>query len=240
MRVQCLAVLALAILASPCAAGAHAAPDAVRPAPFDDQFAVKWNGIPMGEMRVTLEPLAGEPGCYVQRALTRTNLVARLLYGTPSQISTFCVVDGKIRPQEYRFVRGGHSDANYTLHFDWRAGTVTDQAGRVRPLPADAVDSLSIQQAVRLWLMAGAQGTRASDVAFTLVDDAHFTRYRFRRMRRATIDTPAGRFATWLVERVDNPDKIGKYWIAPAHHYLPVASETRNGRGLVLDTMLVR
>ncbi len=233
-------MLALALSCGLGAVRAQPQPEGVAPTPFSDRFSVKWNGIPMGEMQVTLEPLAGEAGCYVQRALTRTNLVARLLYGTPSQISTFCVVAGKIRTREYRFVRGGHSGDNYTLHFDWQAGTVTDGAGQVRSLPADAVDSLSLQQAVRLWLMAHAGDANVPDVAFTLVDVAHLTHYRFRRTRREVIDTPAGRFDTWLVERVDNPDKAGKYWVAPAHHYLPVASETRNGRGLVLGTMLMR
>ncbi|HEU0195933.1 MAG TPA: hypothetical protein VFQ88_01785 [Nevskiaceae bacterium] len=40
--------------------------------------------------------------------------------------------------------------------------------------------------------------------------------------------------------RIDDPKKVGKYWNAPPRNCLPVATETRNGHGAVLTTMVER
>lgn len=206
----------------------------------DDHYSVKWNGISVGDLRVEIEPQAGEPGCYVGRATTQPNLIAAKVYGAPRQVSVFCVVDGRIRTRSYHYALPDHPDRDYSLDFDWRNHTVTDNEGRVRHIPDDAVDGFTLQQAVRLWLRAHAGDPDPPDARFTLVDRKNLTHYRLKRAGRQEIDTPAGRFNTWLVERVDNPDKVGKYWIAPAREYLPVASETRNGMASVLTTMLAR
>lgn len=205
---------------------------------FNDRFSVKWNGISAGDMRVQMEPQAGEHNCYVARTTTNPNFLAAMVYGSPHQTSVFCVVNGHIRSQTYRFEFPDHADKSYTLTFDWQHHTVTDDKGKRRSIPDDAIDSLAMQQAVRLWLIAHADDADPPEAKFTLVDDEHLTHYRFKRAGKHQISTPAGRFETWLMERVDNPDKVGKYWIAPARHYLPVASETRNGHGAVLTTML--
>ncbi|HEU0195953.1 MAG TPA: DUF3108 domain-containing protein [Nevskiaceae bacterium] len=205
---------------------------------FDDRFSVKWNGISAGDMQVRLQAQAGQPGCYVDRATTDPNVLAKAIYGAPQQTSVFCVVDGHIQTHTYRYEVPGRSQDSYSLSFDWKHHTVTDGHGKVRTIPDDAIDSLALQQAVRLWLLKHAKDAKPPEAHFTLVDDHHLTHYRFKLAGRHIVDTPAGRFDAWLMERVDNPDKVGKYWIAPARNYLPVASETRNSSAAVLTTML--
>lgn len=223
-------------------ASSAAAPSSSQQTPelpsFNDRFSVKWNGISAGDMRVQMQPQASGQNCYVARTTTQPNFIASMIYGAPRQTSVFCVVDGKIRTQTYRYEFPDHADKSYTLSFDWQHHTVTGDNGKVRTIPDDAIDSLAMQQAVRLWLIAHADDANPPEAKFTLVDDEHLTHYRFKRAGKHKISTPAGRFETWLMERVDNPGKVGKYWIAPARHYLPVASETRNGHGAVLTTML--
>lgn len=205
---------------------------------FRDDFSVKWNGISVGSMEVSMRPQAGEPNCYVDRATTDPNFIAKAIYGAPRQTSVFCVVDGAIRVRSYHYTVPGDADKSYSLTFDWHNNTVTDSHGKVRRVPDGTVDSLALQQAARLWLIAHAGDADPPEAKFTLIDDKHLTHYRFKLAGRDTIDTPAGRFDAWLMERVDNPGKVGKYWLAPQRDYLPVASETRNGHGAVLTTML--
>ncbi|HEX7381794.1 MAG TPA: DUF3108 domain-containing protein [Nevskiaceae bacterium] len=238
-----MGVCAILAMAARAAIGQAARADTAQSsgiASVDDHYTVKWNGISVGDLRIQIEPQAGESGCYVGRATTQPNLIADKVYGAPRQVSVFCVVDGSIHTRSYRYELPGHPDRDYSLTFNWRNHTVTDNEGHVRHIPDNAVDSFTLQQAVRLWLRAHAADADPPDANFTLVDRKNLTHYRLKRVGRQTIDTPAGRFNTWLMERIDNPDKVGKYWIAPEREYLPVASETRNGMASVLTTMLAR
>jgi D-methionine transport system ATP-binding protein len=46
---------------------------------------------------------------------------------------------------------------------------------------------------------------------------------------RETIKTPAGNFDTIRLERIDNPDKIGRFWLAAERDWMPVKIQTKSG-----------
>ena len=86
---------------------------------------------------------------------------------------------------------------------------MVDENGNRRDIPDDAVDSLALQQAVRLWILDRRAELNASTQSliakFTMVDNKHLTHYQFKFGGEQKIDTPAGRFDTLLMDRVDTP-----------------------------------
>ena len=110
---------------------------------------------------------------------------------------------------------------------------MVDENGNRRDIPDDAVDSLALQQAVRLWILDHRAELNASTQSliakFTMVDNRHLTHYQFKFGGEQKIDTPAGHFDTLLMDRVDTPGKIGRFWPVPSRGYMPVKSETKIG-----------
>lgn len=195
---------------------------------FEATYAVSWSGLPVGDARVSLKA-DGAPGCYVYTTTTKPVGFVRALYGSPNQASHFCVKDGRVRSQRFESVLEGDDKQSYTLAFDYARHAVTDENGQTREIPDEAVDSFSLQQAVRLWAAAHADDEHPPIGEFTMVDRKNFTHYQFRFAGHETVTTPAGEFDAIKLERVDNPDKLGLFWVAPARDYLPVKIETRSG-----------
>jgi hypothetical protein len=204
----------------------------IQPAPIlpvmDYRYAVSWGGMSVGQMQVSLKP-GGKPGCYRYEAISHPSALAAMLYGAPNETSLFCVKDGTIVSQHFESVLPSDDKQSYTLDFDWDQHKVTNSKGPTRDLPADAVDSFNLQQAVRLWVVAHAQDKTSPIAEFTMVDRKNLTHYQFRLAGHEPVQTPAGQFDTLKLERIDNPDKIGRFWLAPGKDYMPVVIETKNG-----------
>lgn len=218
----------LILLAATATASADASAADAPLADFDAVYAVDWSGLPVGDARVSLKAGA-ERGCYVYSTTTRPVGFIRAIYGSPAQSSTFCVKDGRVRSQRFESVLEGDDKQSYTLAFDYARHTVTDENGAVREIPDQAVDSFSLQQAVRLWAAAHAADAAPPIGEFTMVDRKNLTYYQFRIDGHERVSTAAGDFDTIKIERIDNPDKIGRFWVAPARDFLPVRIETKNG-----------
>lgn len=217
------AVLSLLVLAC----GARAA-DAPLPE-LNLVYSVQYAGIGAGETDITLRPDTA-PGCYRYEATTRPSGFVQALFGAPSQSSRFCVADGVVRSQRFESVLENDDEQSYRLEFDYARNVVTDENGRVRTIPAEAVDSFSIQQAVRLWVARHANDAKPPIARFTMVDRKNLTYYQLRIVGREKVRTPAGRFDTILLERIDNPNKVGRYWLAETRDWMPVKIETRSGK----------
>lgn len=243
---QSLTALALVMTAT-CAAAAQptaqpVATTASSPAPgamqttalpsFDYRYDVSWGDIGVGTLDLKLQPEAGHAGCYRYSTTTHPNALVAMFYGAPGQTSLFCIEDGRIRSQRFVSTLPGSKKQSYTLDFDWARHQVVDNHGKRRTIPDDAVDSLALQQVIRLWVLdhrAELLASKPPIAHFTMVDDKHLTHYRFKFAGQQRIDTPAGSFDTLLMERIDNPHKVGRFWLAPARHYMPVKSETKMG-----------
>ena len=235
------AALRLSLLAL-CATAAAAQADgtAVAPLPnLDYSYNAAWGGMSVGQVQISLRP-EGEAGCYRYTNTSNPSALVRALYGSPNQASLFCLKDGRIRSQHFESVLQGDDKQSYKLDFDWSKHTVTDENGQVRQIPDDAVDSFALQQAVRLWVLAHAGDSTPPTAEFTMVDNKNLTHYQFKFSGHQKIDTPAGSFDALLMERIDNPDKQGRFWLAPDRGYMPVKIETKNGGKPMVSMVLAK
>ena len=216
--------------APPAASSVTKAPS-IMPAPLpnlDFRYDVSWGAFGVGEMQVKLDP-SGEPDCYRYQTISHPSALVAALYGSPNQTSLFCVHDGHIRSHHFESLLPSDEKQSYKLDFDWDKHVVTDGNGRVRTIPDDAIDSFALQQAVRLWVLAHAGDADPPIAEFTMVDNNNLTHYKFKFTGREKVETPAGSFDTLRLERIDNPNKVGRFWVAPKRNYMPVIIETKNG-----------
>lgn len=203
-------------------------------------FDVAWHGFPLGSATVTLSA-TDVRGCYKYESVTRPVGPVRWLYGSPHEISLFCIKDGVIRPSHYQYSIDKRSDDSFTLDFDWANRTVkTVKAGKttVRDLPDVAYDRFSVQQAIRLWILQQSDTTTRQEKVFNTVDDKDINPYRFAILGHEKIDTPAGSFDTVRVDRVDSPTRSTHSWVAPARDDHVVKVESIN-RGDVELSMVI-
>lgn len=196
-----------------------------------------FRGIPVGDVNVSLKP-EGESGCYVYLTTSKPAGFVRALYGSPNQTSHFCVKDGKVVSKKFEAVLDGDEEQSYTLDFAADGKSVTDKYGNKREIPAGTVDNFALQQAVRLWVMAHYQQDNPPIAEFDMVDRKNLTHYQFRLSGREDVITPAGAFNAIVMERIDNPKKKAKFWIAPQKDLQLVKSEVNAGAGDV--TLLLK
>jgi hypothetical protein len=226
------------VSASPLASS-KAPPVSAQLAPFDVTYDVSLGGFGVGQMNIRLEP-QGEAGCYRYTIESHPNMFVSAIYGSPNQLSLFCVRDGVIRSQHFESVLPGDDKQSYKLDFDWNRHVVSDDKGGVREIPDDAIDSIALQQLVRLWVRAHANDANPPIAEFTMVDRKNLTHYKFKLTGHEKVETPAGSFDTLRLERIDNPNKIGRFWAAPARDYIPVITETKSDRKPMVRMELAR
>lgn len=193
-------------------------------------YAAAWKGMGLGDIVITLKP-AAEPDCYRYESLSDPVGLVRMFYGKPRETSDFCIRGGRLVPRKFVFDNPKQEDDSFSLEFDAAAGTVRDGRGAVRPVPANAQDRFGLQQAVRLWVLEqlAKPEPAAATVEFAMVDDRRIKTYRFAINGREEIEVPAGRFDTVLVQRVDDPKKSTKFWLAPSSDYMPIKVEQTKG-----------
>jgi hypothetical protein len=205
---------------------------------LDLKYAVTWRGMGLGNAIITLKPHGGAD-CYRYESLTEPSGLVRMFYGKPRETSDFCLRGGKLVPQRFEFK--SPKDDSFTLEFDAAAGKVRGGQKDERDLPANAQDRFAIQQAVRRWVLDHLKSEPgAVEAEFAMVDDRRIKKYRFAITGRETVDVPAGKFENAvLVQRVDDPKKTTRFWLAPARDYMPVKVEQVK-RGTVELRMVLR
>jgi hypothetical protein len=191
-----------------------------------DRYQVQWGSISLGEGTIRLTPLGGD--CYRYESITDPVSLVRWTYGAPRETSEFCLVGGQVRAQRFAFQNDKRSKDSFSLEFDWKNSVVRVLANgelSQRPIEGPVYDRFVIREAARLWAKQHAGDTGKPEASFTMVEDDRIRTYRFAITGRETVDVPAGRFETLRVERVDNPRKSYRYWLAPSRDYLPVKIE---------------
>jgi hypothetical protein len=224
MSIRRITVLVTGLLAA--ASVAHA-DDAALPN-LDYTYAGSFSGLSIGDVNVSLKP-AGDAGCYQYTTTSKPSSFVRALYGSPNQFSTFCVKDGRIVSRRFEAKLDGDDKQSYTLDFAADGSSVTDENGVKREIPPGAVDNFSLQQAVRLWVIAHYKDSNPPIAEFDMVDRKNITHYKFQLSGHEQVQTPAGTFDTIKMERIDNPKKVGLFWIAPAKDMMPVKITTQSG-----------
>ena len=188
-------------------------------------YAVTWRGMGLGHAIITLKPHGGAD-CYRYESLTEPSGFVRMFYGKPREVSDFCVKGGKVVPQRFEFV-SPKADDSFTLEFDHASGKVRGGEKKEREIPANAQDRFGMQQAVRLWVLEHLKSEPGADeLEVAMVDGRRIKKYRLAITGRETVEVPAGRFENAvLVQRIDDPKKTTKFWLAPSRDYMPVKVE---------------
>ena len=189
-------------------------------------YSVAWGGTTLGEATIRLTPL--EHDCYRYEQQTHPIALVRWIYGSPLETSQFCMQDGAIRVSHFEFRNDKRDQDNFTVDFDWTAKKVTGSKRgvvTVHELDGPAWDRFALQQVVRLWARAHADAAAGASVEFNMADDNRVTAYRFAIVGREHVATPAGGFDTLRVDRVDNPNRQLRSWLAPSLDYAPVKIE---------------
>lgn len=202
--------------------------------PHSSTYDVEWSGITLGEGSITLAPTT-EKDCYRFESTTQPVGLVQLLYGAPYELSLFCLKDGIIRTSHYEFTLKKGSDKNFSMDFDWPKRKVkTLQEGNlsVRDVTDDTYDRFVLREVVRQWVRRNADKLKTGDeLLFKMMDDDSLNDYRFVYQGRETVKTPAGEFETLRVDRVNDPNRVLRAWIAPKRDYTIVALEQyRNGK----------
>ncbi|WP_161554129.1 DUF3108 domain-containing protein [Stenotrophobium rhamnosiphilum] len=233
-------------------AGAASAADAVAPTPAPQSndavinmlksanlsFDVDWNGIPLGDAIINLIPQG--KGCYRYESQTRPVGAVRWLYGSPQEVSEFCVKDGVIRPSRYEYNIDKRPKDEFTLSFDWAAKKVTTVKGgktTVRDLPDVAYDRFGMQQAIRLWVMSVPDTTKRTEAEFVSVDAKDINHYRFAILGHEKVETSVGTIDAIRIDRIDSKTRSTHSWVAPSRDFQVIKLESVN-RGDVELKML--
>lgn len=213
------ALVAATIAAFPAAAGVLS--------PFEAHYRVERGGFGLG---TTMFSLAADGDCYRFRGEALPNALVSLFVGDVFDESGFCSSDGQVAPRWFRHFESDDAGDSYSLDFhdDGRV-TYKSRAGRARTFeaPEGALEPFVIQVAVRLWLAGAAEPAAAPNRLFTVVDENEIKRYELAVREGGRIETPAGAWETLIVERVDDPDRKLRFWLAPALDWLPVRVEHR-------------
>jgi hypothetical protein len=153
------------------------------------------------------------------------------------ETSRWELVDGGIRPLEYRSQReGGDDDDNEHLIFDWAAGKVRNVGAGEHweiALPDGTLDRLVIQLAMLFDLRAGA--TRFD---YWIPRQGRLKEYRFARTGEDDLKLTPGIYHTLKVARTNDDQDESSVWSAPELDYFPVRFLKKKRRGVKIELEL--
>lgn len=206
---------------------------------FVATYSVDYGFIGLGTITFELKP-AGQPDCYVYTGQGQPNAIVSMLVGSLSDESRFCITDnGVLQPHYFRHHEEGDPEDSYTLNFNWDAHTVRYQNrdGNIRTLslPDKATDPLSLQIAARMWLADSLKPAELPNRGFALVDENEVKTYTLAVKPGGTVEVPAGRYDTLIVERVDDDEHL-RFWLAEYADWVPVRVEhEKDGRTITME-----
>lgn len=193
--------------------------------PFEARYDVERGSMGLG---TTVFSLASDGDCYRYRGEARPNALVSLFVGDVSDDSRFCVRDGRVAPRRFEHIEPRDDEDSYRLVFGGD-GQVTyrSRAGESRTFtaPEDALEPFVIHVAVRLWMADAAAPAALPNRTFTVVDEDEVKHYELAVRGGGRVETPAGTWDTLVVERVDDPDRRLRFWLAPALDWLPIKVE---------------
>lgn len=208
--------------------------------PYKAVYELSRGKMMLGDTIFTLE--RDGDSCYRLHGVAEPMGLAALLAGKTVEESRFCEVDGRLRAKFYKREQEGSDkdkDGNYSLRFDWGNRMVTTNGGASRELPPDGLDRGLMEIALRRLLKQAGGDTPQEPFVFLLVEDDEITPYSLRVTGREQVSTPAGRFDTVKVERVNPGKREMRMWLAPQLDYLPVKLE-RQKKGDPAVRMILR
>ncbi len=214
------ALLLLLGVLLPVAGAALAAP--VKLTPNESVYELHMGPMTLGEARFILMP-GDAPNCYRYQYTAMPQGVAKMFTGVIREVTDFCASEAGLQSRHYEFHRADRADKDFVLDFDWKANVMRGGDPAEQKVTPGTLDRLAIQQAVRIWVIAHVGDAKPPDeVEFAMGDRTRVTSYRFALGRREKVNVPAGSFDTIIVQRVDDPKKTLRFWLAPERDYTPV------------------
>lgn len=203
--------------------------------PFSADFKLYRGGTTLGTATLKLEK-SEQAGCYVHSYVAKPSWLFRWATGKITERSEFCKQGTHLQPRHFRYHRSGMgaSDENFSLTFDPEAGTVTDDKDQQREWPEGSVDRLMVQlEALRLvdGMTFPVQERR---LAVTVVDDDRIKQYTLAVTGEEDVSVPAGTFRCIRVERINDPRKTTRFWVAPELGYRLIKVEQQRDDDPVL------
>jgi hypothetical protein len=215
MKRLCLLLLALT-------AAGPAAAEVRKLTPFESVYELHMGPMTLGQARFTLIPDEA-PNCYRYQYIAMPQGMAKMFVGVINEISQFCLTAKGVQSNHYEFHRSDRAEKDWALQFDWAKGVTRGGEPLEQKIPPGALDRLAIQQAVRLWVIDHVGDDKPpAEVEFTMGDRTRVVTYRFALGRKEKVNVPAGKFDTIIVQRIDDPEKTLRFWLAPERDYTPV------------------
>lgn len=205
--------------------------------PYRAVYEVTHGKMMLGDTTFSLTPdKATGTACHVLSGVAKPMGLAALFSGPMTEESHFCLEDGQLRSKRYRIQReGGGKNENYSLSFDWGNRMVTTEGQEPRELPAGGIDRSVMEIALRRELARAKGGPLpAEPFVFLRVEDDEIKPFTLQVTGRETLKTPLGRFDTVRVERINDPKRKFRLWLAPSLDYLPVRIENQKGNKPVM------
>lgn len=203
---------------------AHADGPVAPPTPSAQTYVLNRGMLTLGEAHFALTQ-GTEAGCWHYEYNAEPSGIAALFIGTLSEKSDFCLDGDQLRSRRFEFHRADRSKDDFTVDFDWKAGTSKTSRGVTLPLTDGMTDRLAMQIVIQRWVIARAGVPSEAELSVTKVEAKKAKTYRFRIVAREPVTVPAGKFDAVRVERVDNPEKVVRFWLAPARGYTAVRVE---------------
>jgi Protein of unknown function (DUF3108) len=199
--------------------------------PFSARYTVVWHGLTAGESNVDLQRLPDGRWSYTSRNEAHGLFRFAVPKGSSSR-SVFSIRDGKVLPDH--FSEGDGTDAeerDSDLQFDWvraRATGFSEKRKVDLPLQPGMLDSMTVQVALMLELMAGRTPDRIA-----MIDKDKIKEYHYTQVRSETLQTALGSRQTVLFRSSrTGSDSSTWFWCAPDLGYLPVKVERHGGNSV--------
>jgi len=188
---------------------------------FAAHYAVKVNGIGVGEAEFSLVPTGTNQYLY-QQSSHSTGLAT--LFGRQSvkESSRWTLTGDGIRPLEYRYQRDGgdDDDRDVQLVFDWAHHRVENRvAGQPwsMDIPDGTLDKLLVQVAMLIDLRAG-----RTEFDYPVADGGRLKHYRFAVVGEENLTLDDGEHHAVKLKRTDDNRDQTYIWVAPDMNYIPI------------------
>lgn len=188
------------------------------PAPFEAHYQILRSGDVVGTATISLK--TGGDGNW--QFATVSNASVFLFSLTAKEVSTFQIVDGKIRPERYERQREMPLRKNY-LHqnFNWQDMTESSKTDKKKWTLELKADTQDIQSHLLLLRRDLAEGK--TTFSYTVSDNGKLRDFSYHIAGKETVTTPMGSYETVKVERDrSETNRQTTTWYAPALNFQPV------------------
>lgn len=219
-------VLALAagILFAFTAHPAHATQPPEPPPAFEAEYSVHYGHMTVGVAHFSLRYPASDRYEY-RLALEPRGLVRVIMRGEVEEYSEGRVVDGRLKPEHYRYEQTGSRERLREVSFDYDDMTAVfdgDKRVSLGDEPGEVLDRIVPQ----VMLMVDLPTLDGREITYRVADDDEISGYTMRLRGEDRVRVEAGRFDVKEVRRVRrDSDRSTRIWVAPELHHLPVKGE---------------